>query len=615
MTPGSLALDYALATPITEEHGLKGRLVLLDLVRRYLVDVARISVSDAAHEDWRVHEPLLGGSPLLLIPARSSLGDVLSVRAVDLSDIGECLREGRPLSVGRRVEGALGTRLPWGDVPTPFEVGCLEGPRLVVTRDPFHALVMRRMGLRATALADPCGTIGSEEGRRALLRVGARTRPASLHDDLVILDDGTSVAPEERDGLGEFYDTVWEAPEADRLFYDLVDEVESEAQQTGTSAAELFMANVTSSSEWAPTYSFVRALSSILPSSSTAPGPPGQYQGARGVRNVREPLALVRMSEIPAMEPHGTEWLVEGFVAAGAITELQGIPKAGKTTFALPMAAAVAKGGRFLGRKCEQAPVVYVSEQTRATLMDSLRRASRDVEGVFDVPDLHVLTVERLFGRTWDEVLPFLLSECRALGAGLVVFDTLGQVTMLQGEAEASDGGGARALFRSLKQFNFDGVAVLAVRHSRKEGGGIVETGLGSVTVSGEADHIVRLRNVEGDPENVRRIDSVGRMSDPLDISVERTPKGWKERPRKAEAAGPRPAGKEAGGPRGFILEALRKAGAAGLTVEAFVGQANASGRSGLGENTLRAALKELVDDGTISATKGKRGRLTYRAL
>jgi hypothetical protein len=75
--------------------------------------------------------------------------------------------------------------------------------------------------------------------------------------------------------------------------------------------------------------------------------------------------------------PERPEWVVHGLAAKGAITELDGKIKGGKSEFAVRMASAVLTGNDFLDRPTRQTPVVYLTEQSATSFRELLRRGSR----------------------------------------------------------------------------------------------------------------------------------------------------------------------------------------------------------------------------------------------
>ena len=67
-------------------------------------------------------------------------------------------------------------------------------------------------------------------------------------------------------------------------------------------------------------------------------------------------------------------WMIRGYVALGAVTELTGKAKlAGKTTLLAHWVNCLLDGGRCFNEKVPKTPVVYLTEQTNSTFREVLR--------------------------------------------------------------------------------------------------------------------------------------------------------------------------------------------------------------------------------------------------
>jgi hypothetical protein len=77
-----------------------------------------------------------------------------------------------------------------------------------------------------------------------------------------------------------------------------------------------------------------------------------------------ESLPLKTPREIVEAAKDGTDWIVEGLLAPGEITDLAGLAKhSGKTTLITHMLAAVIGGEKFIGLTTREARVLYLTEQ------------------------------------------------------------------------------------------------------------------------------------------------------------------------------------------------------------------------------------------------------------
>ncbi len=227
-------------------------------------------------------------------------------------------------------------------------------------------------------------------------------------------------------------------------------------------------------------------------------------------------LRFVTPAELALSSAGGVPWLLRGYVAEGAITEISGPAKsAGKTTFVLRAVRALLGGGEFLGATTARTPVVYLSEERETTLAQALGRA-----GLLDRDDLALLPWRSTIGHDWASVVRAAVRECQRRGARLLVVDTLGQFTISKGSGE---NGAADALdaLRPLQEAAAGGLAVVVVRHDRKAGGDVGRSGRGSSAFAAAADILVKLERARTGP-NVRVLTALSRFDEtPASLTIE----------------------------------------------------------------------------------------------
>ena len=142
-----------------------------------------------------------------------------------------------------------------------------------------------------------------------------------------------------------------------------------------------------------------------------------------------------RASEICRDTPSTPDCLVDPWIVLGALTELVGkIKWAGKTTWVLLLVKAVLKGGFFLGKRCKQSPVVYLTEQPEA----SFRHMLFDL-GLSNADNLHVLYWHDVVGKAWGDVVAAAVAMCQEVGAKLLVVDTVFQFAGVQDENSSTE--------------------------------------------------------------------------------------------------------------------------------------------------------------------------------
>ena len=221
---------------------------------------------------------------------------------------------------------------------------------------------------------------------------------------------------------------------------------------------------------------------------------------ASSVNGQRLSLPYRTPGEVAAHTPESPEWLVHGYLARGAITEIDGKIKAsGKTTLATHLIAAVLGGRPFLDQPTTSTNVVYLTEQTPQTFRQALSRAK-----LFEVGSrILILFRAEIDGWPWDALIQAVAEDAQRDGYGLLVVDTLGKLAGIVNENDAGEG--ARAM-TPLQTAAHHGLSVLVLRHDRKGGGDVGESGRGSSAISGDVDIIVQLRRSQGNAPSSRRM-------------------------------------------------------------------------------------------------------------
>jgi len=285
-----------------------------------------------------------------------------------------------------------------------------------------------------------------------------------------------------------------------------------------------------------------------------------------------------------------TDWAIRPWIAFGAITELDGRPKAaGKSTLLAHACAAYLEGRPFLGQPTTRGPIVYLSEQPPSSLRETFGRA-----GLLERDELRILLYRDALGSRWPDVVDAALAECDRIGARLLVVDTLPQFAGIRGDAE-NDAGAALEAIAPLQAAASRGLAVVVARHDRKGGGDVGESARGSSAFTGAVDIVLALRRGEPNQrQTIRHLAALSRFEEtPAETVIELTDAGY-----VALGSGRSVAITEA---RMAILEALGSGDA--LTIADLVEATHQSRRS------VQDALGQLVDDRlVVREGAGKRG-------
>lgn len=229
-----------------------------------------------------------------------------------------------------------------------------------------------------------------------------------------------------------------------------------------------------------------------------------------------ERLPFTTAADLARKQPVQTPWFVPGFVAPGVVTEIVGKLKAsGKTTFTAWMVGSLLSGATFLGRKTRRTAVVWLTEERPTSFLETLKRAALTTQ-----IDLHILHWHDVKHLSWPMVMQATTMHALKVGASVTIVDTVSQFAGLRGDAE-NNSGDALAAVAPLQEAAAAGLAVVAIRHERKGGGEVGESGRGSSAFSGAVDIVVAIRRGEGQTKpTVRVLHTLSRFSETPDTLV-----------------------------------------------------------------------------------------------
>lgn len=295
--------------------------------------------------------------------------------------------------------------------------------------------------------------------------------------------------------------------------------------------------------------------------------------------------------ETAAMAPEAITWLLDGYIPATGLIELVGAAKrAGKSTLVAHVVAAILDGKPILGRATTRTPVVWLTEQSSSSLRELLVRA-----GLEDRDDLVVLQWHEARAASWETIVAAAEAECERIGARLLVVDTISQWAGIRGDAENAAGSAGEAM-EPLKAAADGGLAVMAVRHERKGGGAVGESGRGSSAFTGSVDVVLRLARQEAPVRpGVRVLSALSRFdATPDELVIELTDDGDYIALGDAAAV----AFVEA---RDAVLDVLPEDDGSTLS--------EVLERVGGRRTTVQSALVSLIDDGRVEKVgSGRRG-------
>jgi hypothetical protein len=209
-----------------------------------------------------------------------------------------------------------------------------------------------------------------------------------------------------------------------------------------------------------------------------------------------EPIRGVDL--LTAHERHATvSWLWEGMLAAGNVTLLTSVWKAGKSSLLALLLAGRREGAVLLGRMIEAGASAVVSEEPA----ELWRRRARNLS--FG-PNLSLFC--RPFTRTpsreqWHDLIGRLVLEHEQQGVNLVAFDPLIHVLPC-GESHTTE---LRDALEALRRLTDLGIAVLILHHTAKRDAGLGKAARGAGALPAFADILLELRVPPGDPGAFQR--------------------------------------------------------------------------------------------------------------
>jgi hypothetical protein len=298
--------------------------------------------------------------------------------------------------------------------------------------------------------------------------------------------------------------------------------------------------------------------------------------------------------EIAAQTPAEIRWVVRPWVAEQAITEVDGkVKAAGKTTWVTYLVRSILDGVPFMDEPTTRSPVVYLTEQSPATFRVAMERA-----GLLDREDFIVLFWRDTAGVPWPKIVKAAVAECARRAARLLVVDTLGQFAGLKGDAENDSGDAAEAM-KPLQTAAADGLAIVIVRHERKSGGDVGDSGRGSSAFAGAVDVVLSIRRPEGNHSmrpTLREIHALSRFDEtPSHIVIELTADGYAALGTTADV--------ERQEAETAIFEAMPDTPDHAVTLDEIVRSA------GVKRTVAQETITDLLDQGCLQRTgTGKKG-------
>jgi AAA domain len=233
------------------------------------------------------------------------------------------------------------------------------------------------------------------------------------------------------------------------------------------------------------------------------------FQGRRLLEPPRSTVAITRsvsMADVFDTPIEETTWLIDGLLPEGGIGLVAAPPKAGKSVFGRNAAIAVARGGRFIGRKCAPGTVLWCAFEER----------QEDV-----VSDFKLMGADRTdpirfhFGSSPADAIAWLNAECDAHKVGLVVLDTWHKFALIENINQYAEV--SRANEPLMKLARERGVAQLWLHHTNKGQQTDGSQVLGSQALFAACDSLMFLTRAA---DGTRTLRTIQRRGDDLEPTV-----------------------------------------------------------------------------------------------
>ena len=190
------------------------------------------------------------------------------------------------------------------------------------------------------------------------------------------------------------------------------------------------------------------------------------------------------------------------YAERGCIFDMAAPSKVGKTSTTLGMCKAILQRQPFLDLPTKFVPVLYLTEQTRASFKDKLETLG----GLPICDDFHVLFIADFVGKSWDEICAVIRTEINRWGIGLVIIDTLSDWAQVKDENDNAEALRVTRVPRAIAQEA--NVAMFTVRHTgkgRHDNQDVVDVGRGASAYAGVADTLCVLGRTPGQGHSNRR--------------------------------------------------------------------------------------------------------------
>jgi len=198
------------------------------------------------------------------------------------------------------------------------------------------------------------------------------------------------------------------------------------------------------------------------------------------------------------------EWIVKDLFCKGGLFNFSAYNKTGKTAFLTCFYKALADNDeQFVGKDIKKTKILHISEEYERSWIKKKRDFGKADVTLAMNPFPKSKSVDE-----WRQRLDIVLKKCKKEGFEMVVFDTIDQFWGVNEENDAVD---TSTNIEALRILTKEGICVVSVLHTRKNGGVVGKDTRGSGAINDKVDGLISFSRVdEEDITNNKRILSVG---------------------------------------------------------------------------------------------------------
>lgn len=239
---------------------------------------------------------------------------------------------------------------------------------------------------------------------------------------------------------------------------------------------------------------------------------PPPIESDRAGNELWTPVPITELKDAPPID-----WLWDGYIARGRITEFLGLWKSGKTTLVAHLLKGMAHGGEMAGKSVSKAKVLIISEED-----SSEWKERKDEYGLGEDIDLICIPFKTKPSRKEWEAFTLYISKL-APSYDLIVIDTIANNWSVIDENSNSE---VITAMMPIRAWAEKGVGVLIIHHSRKGDGQEGQASRGAGGLPAFVDIILEFRRYDPGREDDTRRTIKGysrRKETPKEVVIELT--------------------------------------------------------------------------------------------